>query len=125
MNIINPTQQVPYVEVDPTLRIKPVVLDIGDWNMDTTQNVNVAHGLGSEFDKIRSVDAWVRNDLGTNLEPLSVFTDAADPNLLGGGVLLINSTNVQLFRRTGGNFDNANFDATSYNRGWIIIWMED
>ena len=42
--------------------------------------------------------------------------------LEAGGVRNIDGTNVILYRRTGGDFDATDYDATSYNRGWITIW---
>jgi len=41
-----------------------------------------------------------------------------------GGVHTVDNTNVQMERRNGTHFDGANFNATSYNRGWITIWYE-
>ena len=95
--------------------LKTKVIDIGDWNMDTTATKDVAHGL--TLSSVRSVEAYIRNDDGTFVDPLNFSNASGSAN--GRGVA--GTTNVNLERLAGGDFDNTNFDATSYNRGWIII----
>jgi hypothetical protein len=92
------------------------VLEIGDWNMDTSNSVLINHGL--TYAKIRGISTvTIRDD-----------NDEFRYNLTGqGGVgiefgsALLNSTHVFLARVPGGVFDGAGYDRTSYNRGWIII----
>jgi len=91
-----------------------VILDIGDWNMDTASSVNVAHGL--TMADIRSVTVHVRSDDAFVLKPLN-YIDNANTN----GWFDILTTNVRLNRLVGGLFDNTSYNDTSYNRGWIII----
>jgi hypothetical protein len=103
---------------DGTNRILTKIINIGDWNMDTTETVNIAHGL--TMGDIRSVTAIVRPDNGTPLYVLSTgYVDT--PAEIEAFINSIDATNVNIKRRTGGVYDNANFDATSYNRGWITI----
>jgi hypothetical protein len=85
-------------------------LDIGDWNMDTTANLNVAHGLGGDWQKIRNICIVIRNDANTT-----------HYDLMDSGVQYWDSTNITMERNAAGTFDNANFDSTSYNRGFIYI----
>jgi len=88
-----------------------LMLDIGDWDMDTDASVNVAHGITSTT--IRGFQVLIRNDDGSENHPLN---DA--------GTAYFDGTNFVLTRTGSGTFDDAAFDATSYNRGWIIIWYE-
>ena len=96
------------------------VVKIGDWNMDTTAAVTVAHGVTNS--KIRSVSAMIRNDADSNYNLLS-FVDASTV-AAQGGIGAYNAGNISLVRLTGGAFDSASFAATGYNRGWITIVYE-
>ena len=93
-------------------------IDIGDWDMDATASVNVAHGL--TLTKIRSVSVLIRND-----------DDDAYLDIIGTGndidayMSSIDSTNVVLDRVGTGSFDGVNYDSTSYNRGWIVLQYVD
>jgi len=104
--------------------LKFKIVEIGDWNMNVSAagvaSVSVAHGLTAST--IRSVSVIVRNDAPNTYYPLNSFSNGADPALFAGGVTAITGINVILAIRTGGTFDAAGFDATSYNRGWITIW---
>lgn len=94
------------------------VIEIGDWNMDSTATVTVAHGL--TMSDIRFVDVMVRNDANTACYQLSSDTTPADQNGSGAGVG-VDATNVNLERILGGEFNGTDFNSTSYNRGWISI----
>ncbi len=94
------------------------VVEIGDWDMDTTASVAIAHGL--TLSKIRSVSALIRNDAGTVLYPLIGHDGAAAAAMIE----TIDATNINIIRAAGGDFDGADFDSTSYNRGWIKIDYE-
>jgi len=99
-----------------TLKCK--IIQIGDWNMDSTNAVNVAHGLSSNYLKIRAIRAMILHDDGAQYFALeSVTTGGA----IGGGTGTIDSTNVQLVRVISGVFDSTNFDSTSFNRGFLFI----
>lgn len=97
------------------------MITIGDWNMDATSSINVAHGL--TVANIRGVQGMIRDDAGTTIYPIvtggQAYGDSVELLLQS-----INSVNMVLGRRTGGVFDNTSFNATSYNRGWIIIEYE-
>jgi hypothetical protein len=104
----------------PQIRIK--VLEIGDWNMDTNEDVSIAHGVNAA--KIRHVTAVIRDDSANRYWPL--FSDLGDFNfgVFGGLFYGYDSTNVKLFRTNASAFDSTDFNATGYNRGWITIWYE-
>lgn len=95
--------------------LKTKVLDIGDWNMDTTVTKNVAHGL--TFANIRSIRVLIRNDANTARYS---FTDI-NVGATTYQAVTADATNISLFRESGGIYDSTNYDSTSYNRGWIII----
>ena len=89
------------------------LVELGDWNMDTTGTLSIAHGL--DITKVRSVSGVLRNDDGTLLLPLGLG------NLAGPAwVENLNATHLTLMRAAGGVCDSANYDSTGYNRGWVI-----
>ena len=96
------------------------LIEIGDWDMDATQALDVAHGL--TFTKIRTVEVVIRDDANTGYYKL----EKHDPTtgLMQGGVYSISSTNVRLTRLLSGVYDSTNYDSTGYNRGWITIQYE-
>lgn len=93
------------------------IIDIGDWNMDTTASVNVAHGL--TLSKIRTVQIMIRNDAATLSQGIEGPATSVDGNWQA------TATNIVPVRTAGGYFDSVNFDSTSYNRGWITIQYTD
>lgn len=103
-------------------RSRPILekdIEIGTWNMDTVNGVNVAHGL-VDYKRIRGIHAIIRNDDGTILNPLYAYRDTSSG--LCGGVLLYNSTNILLQRQNGTTiFDNADHNSTTISRGDIIL----
>jgi hypothetical protein len=119
-----------YGIVDGSTILHSKVIQIGDWNMSSSSSVSVAHGI-ADYTKIRSVSIMVRDDSGV-MYPLALFTK----NGLTGGYYWFDSTTVILQRIDSSNatemfgadglpaFTNTNFDATSYNRGWITITYE-
>lgn len=94
------------------------ILELGDWDMDTTTNIDVAHGL--EYSDIIKAEVWVRNDADTARSAINSGVDATNTTPQGF-VGDIDSTNVNIVRLTTGKFDHADYNATSYNRGWLII----
>jgi hypothetical protein len=101
---------------------KEKTIDIGDWNMDSTTSITVAHSItGFDPKNIISVNVWIREDdypgglYGTSL--INLFSGVT-PN---GQVSIVSSTEVYLSRASGGLFDAAGFDSTSFNRGFITI----
>lgn len=88
-------------------------LSIGDWNMDTTASVNVAHSLSAtEYKTIRNVCVVIRDDAD------SVYYFG---NYKGDLYYTLDSTNFVISRVGTGTFDTTDFDSTSYNRGYITF----
>lgn len=96
------------------------VIDIGDWDMVATTSLSVSHNL--TWTKIRPpISAMVRNDAGTQLYPVTLEPS----NTTAISLWQVDPTVVRMTRAASGLFDGPNFDATSYNRGWITIWYVD
>lgn len=100
----------------PTL-LNETVLQIGDWNMQSTGNLAVAHGISSALTKIRSFTVFVYQDGGTPGWDINTEISAGT----GTGGANFDATNINLFRRAGGAFDSSLFNATPFNRGYIVI----
>lgn len=102
--------------------------DIGDWNMDTTASVPVT-ATGVTGTKIRMIDVQIRPDSGatTAQYPLNMY-NTGGTGIVNGGVSGYQqgaNSVISLYRTTGGFFDSTNFDATSYNRGWVTVWYTE
>jgi len=82
------------------------LINIGNWNMDSTDNVDVVHGL--TFTDIRRVSAFITSDIGT------VWYEFLDE-------IRIYASEIKLVRAASGIFDNTNFDDGSINRGYVVI----
>jgi hypothetical protein len=95
--------------------VKHKFLLTGDWDMDATPSVSVAHGL--TYTNIIGVECLIRNDLDTAKYDLNGGTTGTG----NGGYITVLSANISLNRITSGDFDTATFDSTSYNRGWVIV----
>lgn len=104
---------------DGTNKINTKIINIGDWNMDTTDSVNVAHGL--TLANIRVVEGTIRNDAGDTFYPIAEALISAG-SAVNGAYAHANATNIVIQRLLNGFFDgSAAFDGTSYNRGWVVI----
>lgn len=106
--------------VEGNITIKKKIIEIGSWDMDFSPTKSVAHGMGSSFIKIRSVDILIQQDGSVGLFLLW----RADGSPAGGYLNNITSTHINLQRIAGGSWDNTNFSDTSITRGWIIIHYE-
>lgn len=108
---------------DSVIRTK--IVEIGDWNMDTTGVINVAHGL--TWQKIISVHALIRDNTDSKRNMLCGIDEFLDTTGAVTAVsgLYVNSSNVTIFRATNGYYDVPAYNATSYNRGWIFIQYID
>ena len=102
-----------------TADLNTKIVNIGDWDMDATATVNIAHGL--TLSKIRAVSVMIRNDADTSYTSLE---HAYQTNALQGA-WQVDATNVDCTRWLTGQYDSVNYDSTSYNRGWIIIQYTD
>lgn len=101
------------------------VMDIGDWNMDSVATITINTGIHYNrilfiIPKIRPDDTIVENEsryfLGT------YYYCGGDGHVIPYHHSADADTELRLFRCSGGPFDNANFDKTPFNRGWITIF---
>jgi hypothetical protein len=93
--------------------LQTIGIAIGDWNMDTLSWKAVAHGL--DWTKIRSVDAVIIDDNDSLRRKLMMASTVF------GSIDGWDTTSIYLSRTQNGFYDNANFNATGFNRGWIVI----
>ncbi len=104
--------------VGPYLKFK--VIELGDWDMDTTAQVTITHSL--DHTKIRGVFVIVRTDSD------AFYSDIQENGGAGGttfdGTYQITSTQVFVRRTTSGDYDNFNYAGTGFTRGWITIMYE-
>lgn len=110
----------PQVSDPGTPLIRKKLINIGDWNMDSTASVTISHGLS--LDKIISVSTFIRTDSGEgggNFRPLNSVTNSGTD--INGGVRVVGSSSVILDRAATRDFDDPAFDSTGYNRGYIVI----
>ena len=107
------------ITYDSIAQPKVKILDIGDWDMDTSPTKNVAHGL--TLADIRSIVVVIRSDAAWGGE-LYELTNGTGTDNTSQGYWTVEATNVELVRLGGGDWDGTSaFDDTSYNRGWITI----
>jgi hypothetical protein len=106
------------IEIDGNLQLIQKTFEIGDWNMDSTASIGVAHGL--TLANIRAISALLRDDANTTYYAMPWMNVAPGASSSADGIS-VGATNVNLDRTTGGFFDNTNFDATTFNRGWITV----
>lgn len=109
-----------YLELNAALvnQKRTEIIELGDWNMDTTTDIDIVHGL--EYSDIIDAEVLIRNNADTAKDNIGVGVDATDTTAQGY-IGTIDSTNINIVRLTGGKFDDAAYNATSYNRGWLII----
>ena len=92
------------------------IIDIGDWDMPTDLSISVTHGL--TFANIRSVQALIRNDADTLHYD---FASTNSSSQTGLNFIRVETQIVKITQATSSLFNSTDFDATSYNRGWITI----
>lgn len=102
------------LQAEGSVMLKNKVIDIGDWDMDSTTSVSISHGL-LDIGFIRGMAVTVRKDSDVTLR--------MDP-ISNGGDIYVEGANVILTRDSAGIFDTTEYDETSYNRGWITITYE-
>lgn len=112
-------------QLDPTITasLNTVIVDIGDWNMDSTDSVNVTHNL--DVTKIRSITGTIHDDNQVLRYPIAEYANAGTPTH-EVWIQQISSTVVTIRRLLSGAFDgSSNFNATSFNRGYLVIQYVD
>jgi hypothetical protein len=96
-------------------------IDIGSWDMDSVQAINVPHGLGALFINILYINAYITNDPHSGYANIMCISDTIDVGNVAGSISYVNNTNVRLWRKAGGFFDSNLFDDAVINRGYISI----
>jgi hypothetical protein len=104
-----PTQQ--SVKAYTDAQAGSLKLDIGAWDMDAATQVSVVHGI--TYTNIRGVSGVVRSDSGATVYPITPSFESS-PLTNESVIKNIDSVDILLERKTGGVFDNTNFDLTSY-----------
>jgi hypothetical protein len=109
-----------------TAGLKTKTISLGAWNMYSSDagsaTRDVAHGLGSNWVNIRTVNVVVFEDAGGAnhyFPKINPSTGASE-----GWVDEVDSTNIKLVAPTSGYFDNANFNGLS-DRGYVTIQYLD
>jgi len=109
-----------FVFTNPPI-VKFKVVNIGDWDMDSTTFVEVLHGI-VDYTKIRSAFIMILPDAGF-VSTTTLF--GGNNSESGTGISYFNATAIRLSRAAGGIFDNINYNQTSYNRGFVTIGYVD
>lgn len=113
MIIKNPPNRI----IDPNgVVIKCRKYDIGAWNMDTTDVVELTHGL--DRTKILMMQARILDDLGQYSDDLV----APDVDISTAGACYADDTTIYLDRTLGGYFDSTDWDDAVMNRGYVLVW---
>lgn len=97
------------------------IIEIGTWNMNTTQDKTVAHGLDLS-DKIildHKVYVFEDSDLTTRVArtPFETYKYQAS-------VTRISASNIYLTRENGSPFDSTLYESTAESRGYIVLFFE-
>jgi len=95
--------------------IRTKIISIGDWNMDSTESITRAHEL--TLSKIIRISAWIIRDTSD----YKYLINYSETSGVSAGHIIVNATDIILWRFTSGFFDNSSYDSTSFNRGHIVI----
>lgn len=90
---------------------------IGVWDMETTDGVDVAHGLDAS--KIKEISVIIYSDDANIIWPLN-RSESTTNGTSAGGWQINQASKVSLYRLDGGIFDNGSFNSSS-NRGIVYI----
>jgi len=100
-------------------------IDIGSWNMDTTEAMTVAHGLGSKFLNIISIWVVIKTDDNSFIFPLACYDATFASGILGGGISNVDNTLIALYRTPLGIFETSTLFDGGSNRGYVYIGYTD
>jgi hypothetical protein len=99
--------------------------------MDTTLSVNIALPGGVTYDKVRMVQAIIKGDVGGTYENFRFVSDGyratviTNDSLYAVPVVIAGSHYINVGRdATNSLFDSTDFDATSFNRGYVTVIYE-
>jgi hypothetical protein len=104
--------------------IYTALIPIGDWNMDTTDDIFVPIGsyVFSNFKRIIQVLIRIRDDTDNVYTPLNSVV--AGSGVVNGGVITWSNSGINLGRTDSGLYDSAGYSATGFNRGHIYVLYE-
>lgn len=98
------------------------ILPIGNWNMTTTENRSIPHGLSeTEMLTIGNIDVMIYADsIGDyGIQPLNSLGGMWVQN---GSVSYVSDENINIYRNPAGDFATlGRHSAASYNRGFITF----
>ncbi|MEJ2248048.1 MAG: hypothetical protein P8Y70_00125 [Candidatus Lokiarchaeota archaeon] len=103
-------------------RLIPIVVDIGDWDMNNDTVISVKTGCPPT--SIRSAFVIVRNDTDSVRHKINrVNTVGSDEAGLANGDIqnFEHSTILEIYNFTDSIFRTTSWDLTGYNRGWVYI----
>jgi hypothetical protein len=109
--------------------LKTKIIQIGDWNMDSTNSVSIAYSAYQiPHLKVRSVSIMIFADAAVSGVQVSELNSFA-PGVIDLGWYLEadgsgNPVGLNILRTTGGNYDGLAYNATSYNRGYVTFIYE-
>jgi hypothetical protein len=104
----------------PVYKTGTLDINIGDWNMQSASTKAVAHGM-ADYKKIRVLAVTIRDDNDSVYSLLNNF----DTGAVNGWVVSWDSTNINLIRPIGSDYNAILYNATSFNRGFITIFYAD
>lgn len=111
----------------PQAKTRPIlkkILEIGEWNMDDTGNVDIPHGIIQNNIRRMSVIIYSDTNLIYDFVGYQSVQEPADFNI---SLFTLSSNVIRLVHDSAGAFDAASFDGTAStvaNRGWIYIEYE-
>ena len=103
-----------FIEALGTLK---TVIPIGNWDMQATTSITVAHGITGGLSNIRGFTAIILNDNGN----FGYKIDHNNGVLPTAGQITASDVYIGLQRVSGSFFDDANFNNGTINRGYIVV----
>lgn len=107
-------------------RLAKQTVEIGDWNMDSdSQKVLTPSVWNIDQKKIRHLSGIIRDDDDEDRYVINSGDTTSNPPVYFLALLGVGGGNsIYIERLAGSVFDSTNFNATSYNRGWLVIEYE-
>lgn len=95
-------------------------IEIGTWNMDSTDRITVSHNIGDKT-KYRGCQCIIFDDSGNVWD----FFHHATPDGRLPNETSIGDNTMVLYRTNGGFFDNSSFDGSVSNRGILTVFYTE
>jgi hypothetical protein len=94
------------------------VEEIGAWNMDDSADVIITASVPDDFVAVE-VCAIIRGDSGDDDAVLKESLEGLDSSQNPKGYIQTSANEIELYRYSGGRFDDALWSSILINRGWI------